>query len=141
MTMELNCLQSNKCTATAPLFSIVVYSSIFVFCFFSFLPMFFLYASSGTSSSPPSSTSSSGFVWSPKSKFSPLGSEESHATGKPDGSGSKPEKPYVTKETLSLVRNLLSGSNNNVHLYDPNLRFLAEQKSKIASNFNQYKTI
>ena len=101
--------------------------------------MFFLYAPSGTGSSTP--TSSSGFVWSPKSKFSPLGSEESQKTGRPDGCGSKPEKPYVTKETLSLVRNLLSGANDNVHLYDPNLRFLAEQKSKIAANFNQYKTI
>ena len=98
---------------------------------------FLIYSFPGTGSTTPSS----GFVWSPKSKFSPLGSEQSHVTGKPDGSGSKPEKPFVTKETLSLVRNLLSGSNQNVHLYDPNLRFLAEQKSKVASNFNQYKTI
>ena len=135
--MELNCLQLNKCTATATVHYIVVYSSIFVFFF---LANVFLYAFSGTSSSP-TSTSSSGFVWSPKSKLSPLGSAESHATGKPDGSGSKPEKPYVTKETLSLVRNLLSGSNDNVHLYDPNLRFLKEKKSIITSNFNQYKTI
>ena len=72
-----------------------------------------------------------------KTKLNPLGSD--HVTGKPDNVGSKPEKPKVSKETRNMVHNLLSG-NQNVHYYDPNLRFLAEQKSK-ASNFNQYKTI
>ena len=72
-----------------------------------------------------------------KTKLNPLGSD--HITGKPENVGSKPEKPKVSKETRNMVHNLLSG-NQNVHYYDPNLRFLAEQKAK-TSNFNQYKTV
>ena len=71
-----------------------------------------------------------------KTKLNPLGSD--HITGKPDNVGSKPEKPKVSKETRNMVHNLLSG-NQNVHYYDPNLRFLAEQKAK--ASFDQYKTV
>ena len=47
----------------------------------------------------------------------------------------------VSRETVKLVQSVLNG-NANVHFYDPNLKFLADQKQAKQQQLQaQYKTV